>query len=244
MPAWSYTALTAFETCPRQFFETRVAKRVKDPPGAPALVGQAAHKSLELRATRSTPVPPVIQITDAAGRTESMPSTGWQAMVDKIVAAPGETVVERQIALTQDLRETEWFAKNVWVRGVIDIGKIHRALGAFWDWKTGKRKPDSEQLMLFAALGFAVWPQLEKIKTGFIWLATGQVDKDEFVRGDVGPIWDKFAPRVRRLEDAHRTDTWDVKPSGLCKKWCPVRSCKFNGSFGGHNGQQEQVRAA
>lgn len=231
--AWSYSALTSFETCGLKHYLTRVAKQVTEPKGAAMLAGEGGHKVIELRALNGTPIPKKIQVTDVHGKTEILPTQGWQEMVDKITAAPGELLVERQIALTQDLRETEWFAKDVWVRGVIDIGKIRGHLGAFWDWKTGRRKPDSDQLKLFAALGFAVWPALERIKTGFIWLKDGSMDKDEFTRGDAQAIWNEFLPRVKRLEIAHEENKWDAKPSGLCKNWCPCTGCKFNGHYNG-----------
>lgn len=30
--AWSYSALTSFETCPHRHYETKIAKTIKEPP--------------------------------------------------------------------------------------------------------------------------------------------------------------------------------------------------------------------
>lgn len=229
MTAWSYSSLTSFETCPRRHHETRVLKRVKEPEGAALVLGNAAHKSLELRAKTGCPIPKTIQITAAGGESAAMPTTGWEEMMEKILATPGEVITERQIALDSRLCETGWFDKNVWVRGVIDLGKLNGSKALLLDHKTGKRKPDSDQLMLFAALAMHVWPKLEKVVTGFLWLKEGKIDKETFTRADISRIWDRFAPRVKRLEIAHETDTWDARPSGLCKRYCPVSACEFCG---------------
>jgi hypothetical protein len=539
MLAWSYSSLTSFETCPRRHHETRVLKRVKESEGPALVLGNAAHKSLELRAKTGCPLPEKIQITTAGGESAAMPTAGWEEMMTKILATPGEVITERQIALDSRLCETGWFDKNVWVRGVIDLGKLngskallldHKGLPVdtpiptpegftaigdlsvgdtvfggdgtpclvhtksdvterqcyrvtfddctemmcddqhlwavhtgevvpitalapghkillcgqvqypdrdlpvdpyvlglwiadgkhtsgeickpdqfVWDeiqrrgyvlgsydggasrctartvknirgklsqlgvlrnkhipdrylmasipqrmdllrglmdgdgsanttrkqavfastdkrlsdqvkqlleslgqrvnqsatqatgfgvtttayqlhfrpqginpfllprkadkvdpawgigqsWfrkvvavdksvmmkttcigvnspdntylcghnylrthNTGKRKPDNDQLMLFAALAMHVWPKLEKVVTGFLWLKEGKIDKETFTRGDITDIWNRFTPRVKRLEIAHETNTWDAKPSGLCG-WCPVRQCEF-----------------
>jgi hypothetical protein len=50
-----------------------------------------------------------------------------------------------------------------------------------------------------------------------------------FQREDVPKIWQEFAPRVQRLELAHQENRWPKKPSGLCRKHCPVRDCEFHG---------------
>lgn len=229
MPAWSYSSLTSFETCPRRHHATRVAKTVREPEGAALVIGNAAHKSLELRAKTGCPIPKVIDITTAGGERATMPTTGWEEMMAKILAVPGEVITERQIALDSRLCETGWFDKNVWVRGVIDLGIVHGHKALLLDHKTGKRKPDNDQLMLFAALAMHVWPALDKVVTGFLWLKEHKIDKETFTRSDLSGIWDRFTPRVKRLEIAHETDTWDPKPSGLCKKWCPINACEFCG---------------
>lgn len=97
---------------------------------------------------------------------------------------------------------------------------------------TGKPKHDSDQLELFAALLMAVYPECDTVKTGFLWLKTNGIDQARFERGDLPNIWNKFLPRVKALEEAHRTSTWPVRPSGLCRNWCPCKQCPHNGRYG------------
>jgi hypothetical protein len=98
------------------------------------------------------------------------------------------------------------------------------------DWKTGKRKMDSDQLLLMAAFLFTYYPKVSVVDTGFVWLKENKIDRKEVSRNDVGTIWGTFVQRSKRLETAYEQDVWLAKPSGLCNGWCPVprRLCEFS----------------
>jgi hypothetical protein len=214
---WSYSALTAFETCPRRFQLTRVTREVKEPQTEATMWGNKVHKALELYAKGEQALPQDFK--------------KYQRYVDKILSREGKRVVEEKVALDKNLRPTTWMAKNVWVRGVIDIGVVGSEKAYLLDWKTGKRKMDSDQLMLFAALAFAMYPWIDKVTTGFIWLKEGKFDKEVFTRSQLTEIWGEFHPRLGRLAKAYAEDEWKPKPSGLCRNWCPVgkKHCEFWG---------------
>lgn len=92
---------------------------------------------------------------------------------------------------------------------------------------TGKRKFDSDQLMLFAAFEFAARQDIDEVRTGYVWLKDKKIDSETFRRSDLGRIWGHFLPKVERLEQAYLNDDWPCRPSGLCG-WCsatPVQ-CK------------------
>lgn len=228
--AWSYSVLSSFETCPRKHYETRVAKTTPDPMGIDAQLGIDAHKALELRAKDGVEIPKVIR-SRAGNKEATMSTDGWEEIISKILAVNGELLTETQIALNKNLQPVKWFGKDVWVRGVIDLGKLRGEKGMLFDWKSGKRKPNNEQLELFAGLGFAKWPELEEISTAFLWLKSGESDRNRYTRSDVPEIWNKFLPRVRRLELAFENNKWPEKPSGLCKRWCPCHGCPHNGNY-------------
>jgi CRISPR/Cas system-associated exonuclease Cas4 (RecB family) len=215
---WSYSALTAFETCPKRFYLTRVSRQVKEPQTEATIWGDQVHKALELYAKGEQPLPKDLK--------------RYAKYVDKILSYEGKRVIEKRVALDKNLRPTTWMAKNVWVRGVIDIGVVGSEKAYLLDWKTGKRKPDSDQLKLFAALAFASFPWIEKVTTGFIWLKEGEFDKEVFTREHLTEIWGEFHPRLNRLAHAYEEDKWVPKPSGLCRKWCPVgqKLCEFCGT--------------
>ncbi len=214
MIAWSYTALTGFEACPRRHHETRVAKRVKEPETEAIRWGNAVHKALEARAKDGTPLP--------AGMGH------WEPMMARLTSLPGWTLAETQFALDESRKLTSWFNKDVWLRCVIDFGKLReekKTLLAL-DYKTGK-VGEIDQLMLFAAVLMEVYPVLDRVITGYVFLKTADVKQESFTRADVPAIWERFLPRVAKLEEAHATQTWPPKPSGLCKGWCPVKTCEF-----------------
>lgn len=206
--AWSFTALTAFETCPLRFYLTKVAKVVVEPSGPALEHGREVHRAFEDRAAKGIPFPPQME--------------KYEPYVAKIQSLGGDIIVERKISLDRNLKETQWFAKDVWVRGAIDIGSLRGSTAVFLDWKTGKRKPDSDQLKLFALLGFSVFPEVERIKTGFVWLDEDKFDHNAFTRDQIPALWGEFLPRLSRLAHAYAEDSWLPKPSGLCRKWCPV----------------------
>ena len=214
---WSYSALTAFETCPRRFQLTRVTKQVTEPQTEATIWGNKVHKALELYAKGTQPLPPDMK--------------KYERYVNKIMSYEGKRVVEERVALDRNLRPTKWMAKDVWVRGIIDIGVVGSERAYLLDWKTGKRKPDSDQMKLFAALAFAMYPWVDSVVTGFIWLKEHKFDKQLLTREQLPEIWSEFLPRLSRVARAYSEDKWTPKPSGLCRNWCPVgkKLCEFCG---------------
>lgn len=214
---WSYSALTAFETCPRRFQLTRVTKQVTEPQTEATIWGNKVHKALELYAKGTQPLPPDMK--------------KYERYVNKIMSYEGKRVIEERVALDRNLRPTKWMAKDVWVRGIIDIGVVGSERAYLLDWKTGKRKPDSDQMKLFAALAFAMYPWVDIVVTGFIWLKEHKFDKQLLTREQLPEIWSEFLPRLSRVARAYSEDKWTPKPSGLCRNWCPVgkKLCEFCG---------------
>lgn len=217
MPPWSYTALTNFENCPHKYFETRVAKSVPDLPGEAAIWGDRVHKALEEAVKTGKPLP------------EGMEQ--WQKYPDKFRKVWKDDVVvftEKQLAVNKFFIPVKWEAKDAWCRGIVDVGVVKGGHVFAADWKTGKRKPESTQLMLFAGLLFSHFPYAKIIDTMFIWLKDKKSDKERYEEKDKAAIWNAFLPRVAKMEQAFTEDRWEKRSSGLCRGWCPVKSCEFN----------------
>lgn len=217
MPAWSFSALSAFETCGLRYFKTRVSKEIVEPQTEATLWGNQVHKAFEDRFKNKAPLPDYMK--------------AYEPLVSKLMLQHGVRLVEEQMAITKNFRPCEWRAKDAWVRAIVDFGIVGPKKALFIDWKTGKRKPDSTQLMLSAAIGFAHYPFLESITTGFFWFKDRKTDKETFTREQLPQLWGEFLPRVQRLEGAYADDKWHPKPSGLCAKWCPVPKshCEYSG---------------
>lgn len=216
-PAWSFTSIAAFETCPRQYKLMRVDKVVKEQPSEAMMWGNTVHKALEERVRDGKALPKTL--------------AGYEPLAAKIAGSKGEVLVEQKLTLNEKFRPTSWFAKDAWCRGVLDVSIVGKRKAVVLDYKTGKRKDDLDQLKLFAGIVFAHYPEIEEVDTGFIWLKDNVVDKELFTREQVGEIWGAFLPKVARLNSAFETGRWPARPSGLCRAWCAVgkSNCEFCG---------------
>jgi hypothetical protein len=210
LPAWTFSQLEKFETCPKQFYHVRVAKDVIEPQTEATLWGSKVHTAMEDRIRDGTPLP------------EGMEQ--WEGFAKQICAMPGEKLAEEKMALDKSFQPAEW--DNAWTRGIADMLIVHGNKAATLDYKTGKRKL-THQLMLYAAYTFAYYPEVETVTTGFVWLRDKKIDRETFTRADIPTIWGTFLPKVRKLEAAYEKDKWMARPSGLCNGWCPVKSCEF-----------------
>jgi hypothetical protein len=215
LPAWTFSQLEKFETCPKQFYHVRVAKDIVEPQTEATLWGSRVHTAMEDRIRDGTPLP------------EGMEQ--WEGFAKQICAMPGEKLAEEKMALDKSFQPADW--DNAWTRGIADMLIVHGNKAATLDYKTGKRKL-THQLMLYAAYTFAYYPEVETVTTGFVWLRDKKIDRETFTRADIPTIWGTFLPKVRKLEIAYEKDKWMARPSGLCRNYCSVKSCEFNGQRG------------
>jgi len=214
---WSHSSLSSFETCPRRHKILRVDKLVVEPQTDALTFGNKVHKELEL----------------AVNGTKSLAIgfANYQPLVTKIRGMSGKKFTEQRFGLTADFKPTEFFAPNVWVRGVLDLSIVKPTVATILDYKTGKPKVDADQLKMFAGAAFAMYPYVDTVNTGYLWLAHNKMDTETFRRGDEKAIWADFSARVYRMEKAFEDDKFPPKPSGLCRQWCPVgrKHCEFCG---------------
>lgn len=223
MPPWTYSQLDSFENCPKKFYHLKVIRDVVEPPTVHTDWGTKVHTALEN------------YIKDGECLPEGM--TQWDNLAKKLAALPGEKHTEIKFAVDKGFQPCDW--KQSWSRGIADLLVVHKDKAVVIDYKTGKRKP-TEQLDLYANYVFHHYPQVNVVSTGFVWLKDRRIDwnfgRDEgkpFSRGEVPFVWNSFLPRIRKLESAYERDKWPAKTSGLCKAWCPVLSCEFNGRRNG-----------
>lgn len=215
----SYSALDSFETCPLKHYLTRVAKKIDDPPGEAVQWGFSVHKALEQYLGKNISLPVSMQ--------------KYQKYADMIRDAypDAKLLVEQQLAVTENLEPTGWWDKDAWFRGVLDVGVINGKTAYVFDWKTGKQKDDTSQLEMFAALTTVHHPQVEEVRSAFIWLQPQKITKKVIPKKQAQKFWAEIVPRVDRLESAALHDKWPARPSGLCKRYCPVgqRNCEHCG---------------
>ena len=216
--SWSISKLETFETCPKRLYHLQIAKDVKDPKNDVALWGDWLHRMFAKRLKLGTPLPETIR--------------GHESKLAAIASAPGEKLVETKLAMDRNLRPTEYFSKTVWVRSIMDVGIIGARKAWVFDWKTGNPKEDNGQLALSAATVMAHRPEIEEVTTAYVWLKTDSSEQETYTRADLSAIWQAFMPRLTRMERAYQKAEFPAKPSGLCRKHCPIPNhvCEFSGT--------------
>ena len=214
--AWSWSALESFETCPKRHWHLRVKKDYKEGPSEALDYGSMVHKAIERFIKKGTKLPLDIR--------------HLEKMVLPFKEAPGEKICEQKLALNEDFELTGWFDGDVWVRTVIDLAVVGDHVATLVDWKTGKQKSDEGQLDLCAAVMFSALPEVNTIHSGYGWTTTRKFTKSTVEREELPKIWNRLLPRVKRFQLAYVTTEFPARPSGLCRKWCPVSSCPHCGS--------------
>jgi hypothetical protein len=228
--SWSYSKLKNFESCPKKHYEIDIAKNIVEKaetdPNSPLVWGNRAHEALAAALTAAVTLPPEF--------------SGFEHWVARVLNGPGELFVEQKYAINDQFEARGWFDKDVWCRMIGDVVKIDSPfidrksgkkmrLGLVLDWKTGKVLEDSVQLMLMAQALFSTYPDLTHVRSEFVWLKDDCTTPELFTREEVAAAWVSLMPRVKAMEQAAINQHFPPKPSGLCKKWCPVNSCPFWG---------------
>lgn len=206
----SFSALDSFETCPLKHYLTRIEKSVKEPPSEAMMWGNSVHKALEKYLKDGTPLKPRMKM--------------YQPYADKLKTKydDADLLVENQLSVTENFQPTGWWDKNGWFRGIIDVAVIRGNKAYVFDWKTGKQKDNFDQLMMFAALITSHYPDVEQIHSSFIWLQPKQLTTETYSQEAARKFWANITPRIDKLEKAALHNKWPARPSGLCRKWCPV----------------------
>ncbi len=234
--SWSFSKKKSYDSCPKRYYEVDIQKNFVD--DTTQLVwGNEVHKALAqaiLHAHGMKATGTGRDRIEPAPLPETMAQ--YQYWIDTIGNTKGTVKVEEKYALTRDFQKVGYFDHNVWYRGICDMlmfkrdGKTATAL----DWKTGKMKHDSTQLMLMATCIFIHYPEVERVNTRFVWLQDGCTSRDVWEKGTIMNEWAPLIPELQGMEKAATTLTYPPRPGGLCKRYCPVTSCVFHGK--GQNG--------
>jgi hypothetical protein len=215
--AWSYRRIKAFETCPKQFYHVNVLKQfpLKDTPAT--IYGKEFHTACENYIKDGVALPPQFSFME-----ETM---------KKLSDMPGQKYCELKMGLNADLEACGYFDKAVWFRGVADLIVINGDVARYIDYKTGKsaKYADTGQLQLMGLAIFKHFPQVKKVKGALLFTIANGIVKQDYSVSDEGVLWRPWVEKYASLEKAYEHDVWNPRPSGLCRKRCPVTECPHNG---------------
>jgi len=212
---WSYSRLKNYETCPKRHYHYDIAKDVVEPETMQIGEGKAAHKAFEERIRHERALP--------------LPLLQYEGIMAKLAAMPGETYAETKLGIDRNYKPVGFFGKGVWFRTIIDFTNIHNRIAAVIDYKMGRPNPDMTQLQLMSATIMHYNPAVQRVRARLLFLNHNTAERAEFVRGNLGEIWAETLPRVARLEEAVGAGDFPPVPGGLCKRYCKVTSCPYNG---------------
>lgn len=228
--AWSWSKIKNYEVCPKRHYHLDVAKDIKEPKSEELQYGDTVHMILEQRVGKGTTLPPYHQPT-------LEPWAQW------VLNGPGKVITEAELAITKTFQPCPWFDprdrpvaddERAWLRTKLDVLKINGPVAIIVDWKTGKVKDDPAQLMLNAATTFVHYPELQIIKSYFVWLAENATSEVTLNRAQLPELWSNLWPRIEAVRIAHEGHDYPPTPNRLCEKWCPVKQCPHNGQrYGG-----------
>jgi hypothetical protein len=213
--SWSYSKLKNFETCPKRHWHVDVARDVKEPEGEALMWGNVVHKALADRVEHGTPLPKTM--------------SEYESWASRILTGQGKILVEQKLAINKEFGPESWFSDSAWYRGIGDVIKVVGPVALIVDYKTGKIIEDGSQLALMAACVFAHHPEVQKVRSEFIWLKEDANTRADFTREGMVKVWRDMWPRIESLEYAHKTVSFPPKPGSLCKRWCPVNVCPHHG---------------
>lgn len=216
MRRWSYSGLKSFESCPRKYHEEYVERRYPREESEQASKGTRGHTAAENYVRDGTPLPDEFK--------------GYQSKLDAIMCASGTRHCELKMALDQDRKPVAFDAPTVWVRGIADLVITGTYAARVVDYKTGSAKyPDKNQLELMALMCFEHFPETEEVLGGLLFLSHDVFVKGRYLRSEADARWEGWNRRSKIMENAYESDVWPPVPNGLCREWCPVKHCEFNG---------------
>ena len=218
MAQHSYSGVKAFETCARKYHDTKVVKLYPREETEATLYGTQAHEQAELFIKDGRPVDPSFKY--------------MQPMLDALAAMPGRKFAELEMAVKEDLSPCGFKDPAYWCRGIADLVIVDddNLTARVFDYKTGGDKyPDTDQLMLMSLLIFKHFPHVRSVSCGLLFVLKNTVVKHRVNRDQEHALWWRWRERVAKIDAAHHHDVWNPKQSGLCRKYCEVVDCSFNG---------------
>lgn len=217
---WSFSKAKAFEQCPKQFYHEKILQEYPFVETEAIRYGNAFHTAAEEYIRDGTSLPKMFDYA--------------QAMLDSLNAKKGVKLCEEKLGVTENLSPCSFYADDVWYRGIADLLIINEEDELAWviDYKTGKnaKYADKGQLELMALLVFAHFPKIKNVRAGLLFVVSNNLVKDSYVDSDAGMLWTKWTNKYAIMQMAEKRNVWNPRPSGLCKRHCPVTVCVHNGS--------------
>lgn len=227
--AMSWSKISDFDTCPRKYHASYIAKLEPFDDTNPALIwGRKVHKNLEDYVLKGLPLSRDTEqfkpIADALlGAAERAKQRG---------ALTAGVVGEQQWAINARGEAVDYFSKEVFMRGQADLCYGVNDTLVFADYKTGKAnypKPDQLELLALLAKGRPSYQKFTQYRGALLFVEAGRIVKrdgqlDEHGHAD---LMRKYLSKSIEIVEMYESGDWRMKESPLCR-FCPDTACPFN----------------
>jgi RecB family exonuclease len=204
---FSNSSIKAYEQCPFKYKLTRI-DGLKEPTGEAAERGKTIHTEFEFALMG------IGKINDERSY--------WNDYIEILKSHKARP--ELKVGITKNWLTCDFDDPDVWLRGVVDAiyetdNSVH-----ILDWKTGKERDYADQLNLYAAVAFAIYPHIEKVSTEICYIDHNKhVNYGYVYRKQFEELKQWVTNRITKIEN---DDVYAPNPTYGCK-WCHFR--KSNG---------------
>jgi hypothetical protein len=140
---------------------------------------------------------------------------------------------EFKMGVSRGFQPVEFTSPEAWGRCIADTLFIypenHTAI--VLDHKLGKYRGPTSQAVINAKMIMAHYPQVEIVKTSFNYLVADKAVNDVFYRGTIDDDFGVVARLIAAVEHSIAFENFPARKNGLCRQYCPVHTCAFNGKF-------------
>lgn len=225
MIALSYSRLSMYENCPRQFQLKHLKKSLPDDSDNPAFVkGRAIHEQLQqymewLQGQRDEPY-----VGDIAAN--GLP------MLKRIFHNYPVIHVEQQYAINLQHKAVEWYSRQAYYRCVIDLIAMRENEALLCDHKSGRvydlDEGDTNQLRLNAWMTFHLYPEIERITSSYLYIEHKHSQKQVHSRDEL-PEMDRAFREA--FDEVNKEKEWPPRKNSKCR-WCTAtrEQCPFGGN--------------
>lgn len=221
LPVASHTFLRDWDNCPHKAYRRYIKKDLPKFVGtAETKWGDKVHHAFEVRIKHGTAFPQGME--------------KFEVIAAPLVAMGAKA--EKMLGITEDGKQCDFFAPNVWLRGKIDATVIGaylmpendsvRGQAAIFDWKSGKRREEKDELEVHGVLLKAWQPSIQKITAHYVWLQDNEVGR----AWDVSNTEAKLAgikSVMNTVRNCMEVENFPKRRNPLCG-WCPVEDCENN----------------
>lgn len=221
LPVASHTFLNDWDNCPHKAMRKYIKKDLpKQPQTSQMKWGNEVHSAFEVRIKHGTSFPTHME--------------QYEQIAAPLIRAGASA--EKMLGIDANGARCDFFAPNVWLRGKIDatvlrsaqtpVGELLGGKAAIFDWKTGKRREETAELLTHAVLLKAWVPTVQKITAHYVWLQDNEVGRAHDVSDTEAKLAD-IRSTMNTVKNCIEIENFPKRPNPLCG-YCDVMDCEHN----------------